>query len=284
VRLGRRAPLLTHASLVVLTMAFFGLLLWLPFWVAFVPCAIIEHRIGVLLHEYIHGIPFRRYRSNLRVLTVFDGLFLMFGLLELFRGTHLAHHRWLNTEKDPASQAARGVARSWLARIAALEAVQHLIYLIDAFRGRHRDVRPSRVAFGVMLSSLGVMAWFLVGLPGMAWRIVALTAYNTLVPVSLRGAIEHHSYPGDPAFANEYRVVIPLFNLNKHVHHHEDPRCPWYLLEYRTSRPLWTLHYLTHWFRVYVVRDYVLMRPMPARGAHPRLVAPRSPAAEGPGR
>jgi hypothetical protein len=98
----------------------------------------------------------------------------------------------------------------------------------------------------------------------MIGKILLLTAFNTLVPVSLRGALEHHSHPGDTAFANEYRVVIPLFNLNRHVHHHEDPRCPWYLLQYRTEKPLWTLHYITHWFHVYVLRDYVLMRPMPA--------------------
>jgi fatty acid desaturase len=96
----RYAPLLTHGSLVVLTVLLFVLLLRAPLWVAFVPCAILQHRIGVLLHEYIHGIPFSRYRSNLRVLVFFDGLLLTYGFGELFRGTHLAHHRWLNTERD----------------------------------------------------------------------------------------------------------------------------------------------------------------------------------------
>jgi hypothetical protein len=92
-----------------------------------------------------------------------------------------------------------------------------------------------------------------------------------MIPVSFRGAIEHHSHPGDDAFANEYRVIIPLFNLNKHVHHHRVPGCPWYLLEYQTPRPLWTMHYFTHWFRVYLTHEYVLMRPQPAdrRGAPP---------------
>ena len=66
----RHAPLLTHAALIALTAALFALLQRLPLWIAFVPCAIIQHRIGVLLHEYIHGIPFRRYRTNLLVLSV----------------------------------------------------------------------------------------------------------------------------------------------------------------------------------------------------------------------
>lgn len=279
------APLLTHGSLLLLTAAFFGLLLQLPFWAAFVPCALIEHRIGVLQHEYIHGIPFKRYRANLRVLTVFDPLFLMFGLLELFRGTHLAHHRWLNTDRDPAHHAARGARRARLGRIAGVEAVQHLIYLVEAFRGRHPYVRPSRIALGALLSSLCVLFWILVGRPEVVLQLIGLTAFVTLIPVSLRGAIEHHSHPDDPSFANEYRVIIPLFNLNKHVHHHEDPRCPWYLLEYRTDRPLRTIHYLTHWFRVYVTRDYVLMRPMPAARARVSRQRGEPPEASGgPGR
>jgi fatty acid desaturase len=62
------------------------------------------HRIGVLLHDYLHGIPFRRRRNNLAMVSLFDGLMLMFGTLEVFRGTHLAHHRWLNTPRDPAME------------------------------------------------------------------------------------------------------------------------------------------------------------------------------------
>ena len=268
------APLLTHCCLLLLTASFFSLLLWLPFWAAFVPCAILQHRVGVLLHEYIHGIPFTRYRTNLAVLSVFDSCFLMFGLMDLFRGTHLAHHRWLNTERDPAHHAAEDAKRGPMGPITALEGVQHLVYLRDALRGRQPYVTPSRIVLGVFLSSLWVVFWILVGLPGMVAKVIALTVYNTLIPVSLRGAVEHHSHPADPSFANEYRVVIPLFNLNRHVHHHEDPRCPWYLLEYRTENPLSAIHYLTHWFRVYLTRDYVLMRPMSAAAS--RAGAPRA--------
>jgi CheY-like chemotaxis protein len=131
----------------------------------------------------------------------------------------------------------------------------------QSFRGRHPYVIPSRIVFGVLLSLAWIAFWIAVGRPDIPLKLIALTVYNTLVPVSFRGAVEHHSHRGDEMFANEYRVLIPLFNLNKHVHHHEEPRRPWYLLEYRTGRPLWTIHYFTHWFRVYVVRDYVLMRP-----------------------
>jgi fatty acid desaturase len=257
----RYAPLLTHGSLLLLTASFFALLVPLPFWLAMVPCAILQHRIGVLVHEYIHGIPFARYRHNLWVLSAFDACFLMFGLMDLFRGTHLAHHRWLNTQRDPAHGAARRAGHGPFRALLAFEGVQYLVCLVESFRGRHRYVIPSRIVLGVCLSSLVVAFWVGVGMPGIVLKIVALTLYNMVVPISLRGALEHHGRPGDPAFANEYRVVIPLFNLNRHVHHHQDPRLPWYRLQYRTARPLWTVHYLTHWFRVYVTREYVLMRP-----------------------
>jgi len=267
----RYAPFITHAALTALTAALFVLLMRLPLWIAFVPCALIEHRIGVLLHEYIHGIALRKYQHNLWVLSAYEGVLLTFGLGELFRGTHLAHHRWLNTDRDPAFAAERPANDAAWGTVIALEGVQHLIYLADCFRGRHRYVRPWRVAFGACLSVVVVCGWVVAGLGRIPIALVALTLYNTMIPVSFRGAIEHHSHPGDEAFANEYRVIIPLFNLNKHVHHHRDPGCPWYLLEYQTPRPLWTVHYFTHWFRVYLTREYVLMRPQPAdrRGAPP---------------
>ena len=80
-----------------------------------------------------------------------------------------------------------------------------------------------------------------------------------------RGAIEHHGPADDRGFANEYRVIIPLFNLNRHIHHHEEPRRPWYLLEFRTAKPLGWREYFTYWFRVYVKKDLVLMHPMEKR-------------------
>ena len=261
----RHAAWLTHGSLLILTVCLFLLLLRLPFWIAFLPCAIVQHRVGVLLHEYIHGIPLPRYKLNLYVLAVWDGLLLMFGLLALFRGTHLAHHRWLNMEGDPGFPARRPAQekRGFLRTIAELEAIHHLRCFLESLRGKHSYVLPSWVIVGALQSILWIVFWVSIGHAEMPPKLMLLALYNTLIPVSLRGAVEHHSYPGDFSFANEYTVLIPLFNLNRHIHHHEDPRSPWYLLEYRTSRPLHTLHYFTHWFRVYLWRNYVLMQPMP---------------------
>lgn len=268
----RFAPWLTHGSLLVLSAALW-LLLWLaPFWIAFVPGVLLAHRIGILLHEYLHGIPFRNYRDNLAVYGFFDGAMLMFGLMELFRGTHLTHHRWLNADGDNAVRSAetsrcRYRLLSWLV---AAEAVQHLLFLWDALHGGQPLVRLWRVAAGAALSTACALCLWQFGRGDMVWKLIAINAFTVLVPASLRAAIEHHGPPGATGFANEYRVWITLFNLNRHVHHHEDMRCPWYLLQFRTPQPLAPWHYFTHWFRVHVRRDYVLMRPMSASDLPPR--------------
>lgn len=259
----RRVLWLTHVPLVVLTGVLFALVLALPFAVAFFPAAVVSHRVGVLLHEYLHGIPFRRASGNHRVLNAWGGLLLFGGLLELFRGTHLAHHRWLNRPGDPGVQSAEAPRpRSrLLAWLFVLEGIQHLTFLGAAFRGRYPLVRPRAMALEALQSAAWVAFWVAIGEPWMPAKIWALIAYNTLVPISLRGAVEHHGPRGARGSANEYRPLLPLFNLNRHIHHHEEPTRPWYRLEYRTGRPLpWTC-YFTHWFHAYVKRDYVLLSP-----------------------
>lgn len=249
-----------------MTVSFFVLLVRIPFWVAFVPAVVVVHRVGVLLHEYFHGIPFRKYRYNLAVVTILDGLLLMFGMFELFRGTHLAHHRWLNTELDSAKETAgRRSGVRVLDMLASTEAVQHVFYLVDALRGKKTYISAMRILLGTVLSFVAISCWHFLGHPEIVWRIFAITIFTSIVPVSLRGAIEHHSYPNDPNFANEYKVWIPLFHLNRHIHHHEEPTLPWYLLQFRTSTPLSHWNYFTCWFQVYVRREFVLMQPMPGR-------------------
>ncbi len=259
----RYAPALTHCSLLLLSVAIWALLWFVPFWIMFVPGVLIVHRIGILLHEYLHGIPFRSYRHNLAVYGFFDGVMLMFGSMELFRGTHLTHHRWLNADGDNAARSDGAQRRSgWRNVLQSNEVVQHLIYLREAFQGRQQIVRLSRVASAAALSTICVIGWCWIGRGDIVLKLMAVNFMTVLVPATLRGAIEHHGPAGDPSFANEYRTWIPLFNLNRHIHHHEDMHCPWYLLKYRTTHPLAAWRYFTYWYHVYVQRRFVLMRPM----------------------
>lgn len=260
----RHAAWLTHGSAAVMTAALFALLLRVPFAFAFVPAVLLAHRIGVMMHEYIHGIPFRRYANCLRVLAFFDGVMLMFGLLELFRATHLSHHRWLNGAGDSAFDNAhvKRHPNRILGMLLSLEVTQHLKFYWEALHGKHPYARPRRIAFCFVWSCCNVAAWSLAGHGDVVWKLMVLTAFTTSVPVSLRGAVEHHAEPGSTGFANEYRTLIPLFNLNRHVHHHEQPALPWYLLEFRTPEPLHARHYYTYWFRAYVRKELALMQPM----------------------
>ena len=273
--LSRHPVWLTHGCLIVLTVALWWLLAVAPFWIVFVPGVLLAHRIGVLLHEYLHGIPFRNYRDNLAVYGLFDGVMLMFGLMELFRGTHLTHHRWLNAEGDNAVRSAQLLRprNRWLSWLFATEAVQHLLFLWDALHGRQPVVRLWRVAAAAALSTACVLLLWQLGWGDIVLKLIAINAFTALVPASLRGAIEHHGPADATGFANEYRVWIPLFNLNRHVHHHEDMRCPWYLLQFRTTEPLARQYYFTHWLRVYVTGEFVLMRPMSESDVRPREVS-----------
>lgn len=275
----RYAPLITHLSLVILSVFLFGFIFWAPLWVALIPCALIHHRIGILLHEYIHGIPFLRYKHNLWILTAFDGLLLSFGGLEVFRGIHLAHHRWLNTEKDPVYEKDEVTTRKASIRrfLGFFEGSHYVKYMCESFWGKHRYVEPFRIAVSMMLSLAWVMFWIQVGSPRVVMVLVGLNLYTSMGPSSLRGALEHRSYRGDPSFANEYRVRLSLFNLNRHIHHHLDPTCPWYLLEFFTPEPLPAICYWTHWYHIFVRQDYSFMQPPRKRRPYRAEVHPPAP-------
>lgn len=261
----RHAVWLTHGSLLALSALYVWILLVLPFWLALLPGVFVGHRIGILLHEYLHGIPFRRYRHNLQVFTLWDGALLLFGGFEIFRASHLAHHRHLNTPEEeliPRNAPDASVGGFWR----ELEVVKHFVYLADALRGRLAFVRPSRMLAGFAISVGCIALWCALGRADVVGKMLAVNLITLLVPVSLRAAVEHHSDPDDPASTNEYRVTLPLFNLNRHVHHHEAPRCPWYRLQWRTARPLPASSYVTHWWRLRVRRELVRMAAPEAGG------------------
>jgi fatty acid desaturase len=258
----RQGAYLTHGWLIGLTAVLFALLLAVPWWLAIVPAILIQNRVGILLHEYIHGIPFRRHRSNIAVLVVFDGLMMCGGLLELFRVTHLAHHRWLNGPGDPAHQSSLNYSgKSRLRCLLMLELPQLLAYLRRAITRRDLPVSWFRIATGFGLTLVSAAAWIAGGRPEIIVLLAACTVFNAAVSGSLRGAVEHHGMPGSAAFSNEYLPLIPMFNMNRHLHHHIDPGRPWYLLRYQTAAPLPRRTFFTHWIDVYVRRRFVMLAP-----------------------
>ena len=104
----------------------------------------------------------------------------------------------------------------------ALEGPQHLQYFL--FHARRAPLwKRHRVVIGILLSVACIGFWVLIGVPWMVLFLMGFNIYNSMVSSSLRGAVEHHSYPGDPNFANEYKTWIPLFNLNRHIDHYLTP-------------------------------------------------------------
>jgi len=206
-----RRGLLTHASLIALTATLFALLWYLPFWLAFVPGVLLTHRIGVLLHEYLHGIPFRRYRDKPRRVWFVRRLIADVRsagtvswdasgaslLAECRGGLRLSQRR-----RTPAPNRLWGGFPHW-------KPCSISFILVEAFRGRQPYVRVRRVVAGFALSVVFAALWWQAGRGDIILKVLALNAFTTLVPVSLRGAVEHHSVPGDPGFANEYEYGFP---------------------------------------------------------------------------
>ena len=267
-------PMLTHIPLLLLTAAYFALLLRVPLWIALIPGVVIAHRLGTLLHEYIHGIPFRRYRANHAVVTVWDGLLLLFGSYEMFRVSHLLHHQWLNSDHDDARRKTETIGRGRIRDvITGLEVVQYLMKFVQVLGGAEPRIRRGRMLVSSIISCAVIVGFILVGRGDVPAKMGLITLLTVLVPVSLQSAIEHYSPPENRGFANEYRVLLPRFNINRHIHHHENPSLPWYRLQWRTERPLNRRSYVSYWYHVFIKRDYELMRPMGAEEARGDLQA-----------
>jgi hypothetical protein len=58
-----------------------------------------------------------------------------------------------------------------------------------------------------------------------------------------------------------------LHSLRKRqmIGHHLNPTVPWYLLRFCTSQPKCAGEYWTHWYRTFVRRELVFMKPMLTR-------------------
>jgi len=201
---------------------------------------------------------------------------MTFGTVEVMRGMHLSHHKWLNKPApghSPLLEASAGPRRFTM--LAGFDAVRYVAQVADGLRGRMPFIKSGRIVAGFGFSILSVVAWTAMGHGDVAWGSLLVTLFTIAVPVSLRGAIEHASHPGDPGFANEYRTLLPHFNVNRHIHHHVDSTVPWYRLQWRTTRPLAPINYFTHWFRLHITKTLVPMQPMAATRPAPAPETPR---------
>jgi len=160
-----------------------------------------------------------------------------------------------------------------------VEGLQYLGYFIRNARGKSIRALLPRLLAAAAQSAFWVAFWVYVGRADIPARLLLLTAFNALIPTSLRSAIEHNGPDSNRRAANDYKVLIPMFNINRHIHHHEEPRLPWYRLEYRTDRPLGTRDYFNYWWRAHVTREFHLLPTVAASATRGPSDRPRSSGA-----
>jgi fatty acid desaturase len=255
--------MLTHFCLLGFSAGTLAVLYFLPLYIGIPVAVVLYHRLIVLVHEYVHDIPFKEHRHNKMVLTFIDCALLGCGALELFTALHLKHHAWLNTPKDPAWADTKKEKKSLKSALAGLE----LVHLIRHLFGEDDSpVNRKRAAVHMMVSIAwgALLTWF--GFGKLVVSLLVVSWIAALVTSSLRGSVEHHGPPDDEAFSHEYRPILPAFNINRHIHHHLQPKLPWYDLRYVTERPLSRWCFFTHWYRAHITGEYVLIKPMKGEG------------------
>lgn len=201
------------------------------------------HCLGAFVHDCAHLSVFRRPWRD-RGLGFLCGLPVFFPSAS-YRATHLLHHKYLNTAKDPDALAANfpgprqrtAIFYGWL--LVGVPVYSLTLIATGPLRGRRLSDKLACVvepllmlAFYTALFTLAARFHFgNVLADGWVWALpVAMLIGN------FRGLAEHaqlaHGEPPDPlrvALTVETSPVVAFFlnNLNYHLEHHLYPGIPW---------------------------------------------------------
>jgi fatty acid desaturase len=229
-------------------------------WVQ-IPCWIVIgfvlHGFGILMHEGAHRSLFRTPWLD-RVVGFLCGLPVMFSCSS-YRATHMLHHQFENTARDPDNMAhhfPNPVARAVL--YYAWFVIGMPLYILvltftGPFRARRAKEKLACVVEPVLIIAFYVTLFTLSGRYG--WGEVVANAWGWALPfavliANLRGLAEHtqlwHSEPPDPLQSTrslESNRFISFFfnNQNYHLEHHLYPGIPWNHLPkvHRLMRPVY---------------------------------------------
>lgn len=241
-----------HAKILLLFAIWLGfgaVAVYVPYLWVRIPCWIMMgfamHGLGVFMHEGAHNMLFGGAID--RVIGFFCGLPLLFSCSN-YRATHILHHRYENTDKDPDNLEANMPFKPlrWLVFygwfIVGMPMYVSLLVLVGPFRAETWKERFACVLettlmvgtyYGVYLAVTNYGLWdvFFNGwLMGLAAAIII---------ANVRGLAEHtilhHTDP--PNQLKSTRAIrtngfIRFFfnNQNYHLEHHLFPRVPWYNL------------------------------------------------------
>ena len=257
--------------------------LWLPVWAAVPILAWVIAQHASLIHEAIHGHPFRSARLN--ALAVAPPLTLLIPYAR-FRDTHLAHHRdatLTDPFDDPESNylcSARwnslpGPVRALLrlnnrlaGRVLVGPAVGLVTFALDEWRAGDGRAWAAHLPWAA-----GVLAVVWVA-PLPVWAYL-LAVYGALGLLKIRTFLEHqaHEHAAARSVIIEDRGPLALLFLNNNLHvvHHMHPDVPWYRLPalYRANAARYLGRNGNYRYRSYgeVFRSYLWRAKDPV--AHP---------------
>ena len=218
---------------------------------AIVVIATRQHALAVLMHDGSHRLLLRDRRWN----DVVSNLFLSFPILvstARYRAHHLAHHRYLNTERDPdlvenvAPRGARAWALTLLADLTAINFFRSLRSLTSfgvsglfagaartdpQYAGERRLFAGFALAVALALTAAHGLAWF-----ALLWLLPLITVLSAILHV--RAIAEHtaceNEHPLNTARTVQAnvleRALIAPCGIHYHVEHHLYPGVPFYRL------------------------------------------------------
>jgi len=242
--------------------------------------------LGGLMHDAAH---YRAYEN--RQLNDLIGEILALptsASMAGYRNTHFAHHRELNSEKDPDWQRNVGLKEFEFPAPRASVLMYFAQYLAGlkigaALFGFHKNketrdvpaaVARARLVFfaGLLAASIALGFWKLVLL---YWIVPLLTVF--LAIRYLRNVAEHYAVEHENVL-NESRTVLAPFwelwliapwGLNYHLEHHLFPSVPCFQLKelhelLMTRQPYPEIAHVTHGYFSGVLVDCASTRPAPA--------------------
>lgn len=244
---------------------------------------------GSLIHEVIHGHPFRNRHLNAALMRLPLNLAIPYCR---FRDLHLAHHRDSNLTDpydDPETnyldpkvwdhlpgwkKALLRVNNTLAGRILIGPAIAQACFVQDDWHRVRRGERGVLLAWVLHFAGAAVVIWLVARSPMPVWAYL-IAAYAALGLLRIRTFLEHQAHEKMRArsviIEDRGPLAFLFLNNNFHVVHHMYPDVPWYRLPalYRAGRDRYLKINEGYVFRSYaeVFRKFLLKPKDPV--AHP---------------
>lgn len=212
-----------------------------------------QHALAILMHESTHYLLFKNRRLNAIVSEVFLA-WPLFITTRTYRGSHFAHHRHVNSEKDPDLLRKQSSASEWefptswgalcallTKDVLGLNTRQMFLDFSDMWEQqetRKERIDPYAVARGfyyvIVLAAVTYFRMWPVFL--LLWVVPIFTWLKMIMRI--RSIAEHFAVARDHVYT-QTRTTLPsllerLFvaprNINYHIEHHLYPSVPFFRL------------------------------------------------------